>query len=329
MAHRNGPGCPTPRTRRRQAAGAWDMAVIVCTAASGRVGNGFGRRARGAVPAAAFLPGAAVSCWIRASRHRWKPSKPWPKRSPAQPVKQVLDAHRLSWPGCAKGRPLSVRPGRASAAGVSSPCSWPRCGPASAPAAWPEALGRYVAYASQLAVAAQQAGQCGDLSGLADRREWRWWSLFLLGYVVPRFAHIYEDLGRQPAVHGSHACCCTGVSLVEQLLACACCWVCCWHVPLCPGLGRWRPAFACSLPCSGCHGVSPRVGERVRVFQLARMYRTLGMLLRGGIAIVPALDMVSRPAVGGTAGRICCAATVWQCAKGGNRYPRRIRRRTG
>ncbi|OYU41925.1 MAG: hypothetical protein CFE44_26975 [Burkholderiales bacterium PBB4] len=37
----------------------------------------------------------------------------------------------------------------------------------------------------------------------------------------------------------------------------------------------------------------PAVGERMRVFQLARLYRTLGMLLRGGIAIVPALDMVT------------------------------------
>jgi len=37
----------------------------------------------------------------------------------------------------------------------------------------------------------------------------------------------------------------------------------------------------------------PALGERMRVFQLARLYRTLGMLLRGGIAIVPALEMVT------------------------------------
>jgi general secretion pathway protein F len=36
----------------------------------------------------------------------------------------------------------------------------------------------------------------------------------------------------------------------------------------------------------------PAVGERLRVFQLARLYRTVGMLLRGGIAVVPALEMV-------------------------------------
>jgi general secretion pathway protein F len=37
----------------------------------------------------------------------------------------------------------------------------------------------------------------------------------------------------------------------------------------------------------------PALGERMRIYQLARFYRTLGMLLRGGIAIVPALDMVA------------------------------------
>jgi general secretion pathway protein F len=37
---------------------------------------------------------------------------------------------------------------------------------------------------------------------------------------------------------------------------------------------------------------TPRVGEYLRIYQLARFYRTLGMLLRGGIPIVPALTMV-------------------------------------
>jgi general secretion pathway protein F len=36
----------------------------------------------------------------------------------------------------------------------------------------------------------------------------------------------------------------------------------------------------------------PRVGERLRVFELARFYRTLGMLLRGGIPAVTAMGMV-------------------------------------
>lgn len=36
----------------------------------------------------------------------------------------------------------------------------------------------------------------------------------------------------------------------------------------------------------------PGVGERLRIFHLSRCYRTLGMLLRGGIPILPALGMV-------------------------------------
>jgi general secretion pathway protein F len=35
------------------------------------------------------------------------------------------------------------------------------------------------------------------------------------------------------------------------------------------------------------------VRERARIFQLARLYRTLSMLLRGGIPVLQALDMVS------------------------------------
>ena len=37
----------------------------------------------------------------------------------------------------------------------------------------------------------------------------------------------------------------------------------------------------------------PAVGERVRVYQLTRFYRTVGMLLAGGIPITQALTQVS------------------------------------
>ena len=37
----------------------------------------------------------------------------------------------------------------------------------------------------------------------------------------------------------------------------------------------------------------PGFDERVRVYQLTRFYRTLGMLLTGGISVVPALGMVA------------------------------------
>jgi general secretion pathway protein F len=35
----------------------------------------------------------------------------------------------------------------------------------------------------------------------------------------------------------------------------------------------------------------PAIGERLKVYQLARLYRTTGMLLRGGMPLVPALGM--------------------------------------
>ena len=35
----------------------------------------------------------------------------------------------------------------------------------------------------------------------------------------------------------------------------------------------------------------PAIGERVRLYQLSRLYRTLGMLLRGGIPVVTAIGM--------------------------------------
>jgi general secretion pathway protein F len=37
----------------------------------------------------------------------------------------------------------------------------------------------------------------------------------------------------------------------------------------------------------------PGVGDRLRVYQLARFYRSLGMLLRGGMPVVPSLNLVS------------------------------------
>ena len=49
-----------------------------------------------------------------------------------------------------------------------------------------------------------------------------------------------------------------------------------------PGVRRWIGTRLWSIPA---------VGERMRLYQLARFYRTLGMLLRGGTPIVTALDM--------------------------------------
>ena len=40
----------------------------------------------------------------------------------------------------------------------------------------------------------------------------------------------------------------------------------------------------------------PGIGGRLHVYQLARFYRSLGMLLRGGMPVVPSLQHGVRPA---------------------------------
>lgn len=111
--------------------------------------------------------------------------------------------------------------------------------------------------------------------------------LFLLGYVVPRFSHIYEDLGSDLPwlsrllldwglfVEG-HAW------LLAALLAAG-------AVAL--ALAVRRPAVWIAVRREMWR--LPMLGARLRVFQLARFYRTLGMLLSGGIPAVTALGMVS------------------------------------
>jgi general secretion pathway protein F len=148
-----------------------------------------------------------------------------------------------------------------------------------------EALGRYVAYATQLeslrgrlVSAAIYPALLVAVSGLVI--------LFLMGYVVPRFSHIYEDMGGDlPFL--SRLLLQWGL-VVEQywpvLIGVAAALV----VAAVSGGGRLVAQRLVRLMWR-----IPAVGERMRVFQLARLYRTLGMLVRGGIAIVPALDMVS------------------------------------
>ena len=148
-----------------------------------------------------------------------------------------------------------------------------------------EALKRYVAYAQQLdtlrgklvSAAIYPVLLIGGSSLVV---------LFLMGYVVPRFAHIYEDMGGDLPFMSRLLL--QGGLLIEHY----------WSLMLIAlgglvaamvlGGGRWLVQKLLTLLWR-----IPSVGERMRVFQLARMYRTLGMLLRGGIAITQAMDMVA------------------------------------
>ena len=111
-------------------------------------------------------------------------------------------------------------------------------------------------------------------------------TLFLLGYVVPRFSHIYEEratdlpllslvLMRWGRLVGAHG----GKLLLASALALpAAAWL-----ATRPGARAWLGAKLWTLPW---------LGERMRVYQLSRLYRTLGMLLGGGTPILGALGLV-------------------------------------
>jgi general secretion pathway protein F len=111
--------------------------------------------------------------------------------------------------------------------------------------------------------------------------------LFLLGYVVPKFSTIYESAGndlpwmsqlllswgRLLQEHGKEVFFIFILSLTVLFYT----------------LSRQavRAAIVKKL------WLIPTVGETMRVYQLARFYRTLGMLLRGGIPLITAMGMVS------------------------------------
>jgi general secretion pathway protein F len=146
------------------------------------------------------------------------------------------------------------------------------------------ALARYVAYATQLEAIRKRVVNASiypslliAVGGIV--------SLFLLLYVVPRFGHIYEErggdlplfsrllLGWGKAVD-QHA------SVVLAVFA---------------GL-IFLGIYALRLPnvrtaIGDAVWRLPAIGERLKVYQLSRFYRTIGMLLRGGTPLVAALDM--------------------------------------
>ena len=146
------------------------------------------------------------------------------------------------------------------------------------------ALGRYVSYQNQIdAIRKRLVNACIYpallifAGGLV--------SLFLLLYVVPRFGKIYAERGTDlpwvskllmywgQAVEG-HALLVSGALLA-----------------VCIGA-----AYVARLPRvrAGIESLlwrAPAVGEHLKVYQLARFYRTIGMLLRGGMPLVPALNM--------------------------------------
>jgi len=147
-----------------------------------------------------------------------------------------------------------------------------------------EALSRYVAYAQR--VQTLRASLVGAATYPAILiAVGTLVILFLLGYVVPRFAHIYEDMQELPWLSRLLLQWGQAVDQHWPLLAALALG---GGAALAAGGGRWL-----LQRLLGQLWRVPAVGERMRIFQLARLYRTLGMLLRGGIPAVPALEMAA------------------------------------
>jgi general secretion pathway protein F len=148
-----------------------------------------------------------------------------------------------------------------------------------------EALGRYIAYQEELdrvkkkVVSASIYPAILAIVGTLVLG-------FLMFYVVPRFARVYDDMANGLPLFsrlllafgkfvGDHA---WPIAFVLVLLVFAMTWF--------VSKASFRAALNARL------WRIPAVGEHMKVYQLARLYRTAGMLLRAGIPAVRALDMV-------------------------------------
>jgi general secretion pathway protein F len=109
---------------------------------------------------------------------------------------------------------------------------------------------------------------------------------FLMFYVVPRFATVYEDMaGRLPFFSSLLLAFGRGIEQHGWVIAGALLGIaslCAWSFARAP-VRAWLYSRLWLIPA---------VGERMRIYQLSRLYRTAGMLLRAGIPAVQSLDMV-------------------------------------
>jgi general secretion pathway protein F len=110
-------------------------------------------------------------------------------------------------------------------------------------------------------------------------------SLFLLGYVVPKFATVYQGGGRElpwasallmewGQFVGQHAAAVAGVAVALVALAI-------WRVRRALAAGGWWQLLR----------AVPGASAKLEILQLSRLYLTLGMLLEGGITVQRALAL--------------------------------------
>ena len=110
-------------------------------------------------------------------------------------------------------------------------------------------------------------------------------TLFLMGYVVPRFSSIYEDVGTELPL-ASRLLLEWG-KLIDAHAALVTAGVVGGLAGAIYGLARPTVRAAAGAWLARI----PAIGRQLHVYQLARLYRTVGMLVRGGMPAVPALRM--------------------------------------
>ena len=149
-----------------------------------------------------------------------------------------------------------------------------------------DSLSRYIAYQAQIDVIRKKVVSSSVypivliVAGLLV-------TMFLMLYVVPKFSQIYKDMGHN-------------LPFFSQIF-----------MNIGEFLGDNKVVvlmFLGALFFSGFYAAGnkrvrqkvldqfkkiPNIGNRIHIYQLARFYRTFGMLLKGGVPVVPALEMVS------------------------------------
>jgi general secretion pathway protein F len=134
-------------------------------------------------------------------------------------------------------------------------------------------------------------------------------SIFLMSYVVPRFAEVYQGAGRNlpwmsrlmldwGQFAGRHA----GGLLIGFAASAT--------------IAAW--AIRRALKQGGAARLLaklPGIGERARIYELSRLYLTLGMLNEGGITLVNAIDTVQGMVSPGVAGGLKAARAAIEAGR--------------
>ncbi|MDD2700766.1 MAG: type II secretion system F family protein [Sideroxydans sp.] len=127
--------------------------------------------------------------------------------------------------------------------------------------------------------------------------------LFLMLFVVPRFSHIYEDIGGELPLMSwllmewgrfldAHWLAFLLVTVLSVAML--------FFAAMQPACRRWAELKLWRLPA---------LGKRLHLYQMARFYRSLGMLLQGGMPVLQALQLVGGLLQASMRGQLVLAAT--------------------